>query len=196
MKRNPESAVATKLRAAPNQAPDNKHARPQSARQVVPGKRAVTTTRAVHPSEEALVIQFDGERHDAHGFTPHILLTALDVPLFIRRDLVGMTGSITAALMLTYAIHLYDGHDAIVDPDGDGWFHLSIVLWQRETGMTRHEQATARRTLQDLGFIEEVRTGMPARIFTRVVFDAIERAIQTMQGRGQSATGDRCQRRA
>ncbi|WP_257830003.1 hypothetical protein [Burkholderia glumae] len=44
--------------------------------------------------------------------------------------------------------------------------------------MTRSEQATARRALRERGLFEEQRVGMPARVLTRVDFDALGALIQ------------------
>lgn len=133
-------------------------------------------TEPTRPERPALFA--GGALHDPRAFAPDVLLAAFDTPLFIRRNLIDLTGSITAALMLTWSINLYGGHEATFQPDDEGWFFMSIDDWQRETGMTRHEQAGARRLLRELGFIEEQRVGMPARIATRVVFEVIEHAIQ------------------
>ncbi|WP_369063373.1 hypothetical protein [Burkholderia gladioli] len=111
-------------------------------------------------------------------FSARMLLTVFDAPLFIRRNFVDITGSITAALMLTYAVDLYSSHEPVVTPDRDGWFKLTAEEWQRETGMTRSEQATARRALRERGLFEEQRVGMPARVLTRVDFDVLGAAMQ------------------
>ncbi|WP_186191192.1 hypothetical protein [Burkholderia gladioli] len=111
-------------------------------------------------------------------FSARMLLTVFDAPLFIRRNFVDITGSITAALMLTYAVDLYSNHEPVVRPDGEGWFKLTADEWERETGMTRSEQATARRALRERGLFEEQRIGMPARVLTRVDFDTLGVAMQ------------------
>ncbi|WP_257830002.1 hypothetical protein [Burkholderia glumae] len=53
----------------------------------------------------------------APEFSARMLLTVFDAPLFIRRNFVDITGSITAALMLTYAVDLYSSHEPVVTPD-------------------------------------------------------------------------------
>ncbi|WP_186239548.1 hypothetical protein [Burkholderia gladioli] len=111
-------------------------------------------------------------------FSARMLLTVFDAPLFIRRNFVDITGSITAALMLTYAVDLYSSHEPVVAPDRDGWFKLTAEEWERETGMTRSEQATARRALRERGLFEEQRVGMPARVLTRVDFEALGAVMQ------------------
>ncbi|WP_420956166.1 hypothetical protein ACNSZH_16710 (plasmid) [Burkholderia gladioli] len=126
-------------------------------------------------------------------FSARMLLTVFDAPLFIRRNFVDITGSITAALMLTYAVDLYSSHEPVVTPDREGWFKLTAEEWQRETGMTRSEQATARRALRERGLFEERRVGMPARVLTRVDFDALGAA---MQADSESREARQAQRRS
>ncbi|MFY4695605.1 hypothetical protein [Burkholderia glumae] len=128
----------------------------------------------------------------APEFSARMLLTVFDAPLFIRRNFVDITGSITAALMLTYAVDLYSSHEPVVTPDTEGWFKLTAEEWERETGMTRSEQATARRALRGRGLFEEQRVGMPARVMTRVDFDALGAVMQAhSESRDALTTGAR-----
>ena len=45
---------------------------------------------------------------------------------------------------------------------------VTQIEWERETGLTRSEQETARRKLRDLGYLEERRRGLPAKLYYRV----------------------------
>jgi len=63
----------------------------------------------------------------------------------------------------------------------DGWFWKKQDEWYQETFMTRSEQETARRRLREKGFIEERRCGIPAKIYYRVVFEEVERALLTAE---------------
>lgn len=96
--------------------------------------------------------------------SPELLLEVIDEPICIHRCLLTLTGSITAALMLTYAN--YQMQDL---PDGaDGWFCKSKEEWQSELGLSRFEQEGARKLLRDLGVLEEKRVGMPAKLYFRI----------------------------
>lgn len=133
--------------------------------------------KAHSPSDSSFDVGLSAGRDGFQGLSAGMMLSVFDAPLFIRRHFVDLTGSITAALMLTYAVDLYSHHDPIVTPNEHGWFMLNTDTWQRETGLTRTEQATARRRLRELDLIEERLIGMPARLVTRVAFDRLHAAM-------------------
>src|ERR1700674_3255260 len=87
--------------------------------------------------------------------SPELLLQILDLPVSFHRCLVPITGSVTAALLLSQAICTAQE----VDPTLNGWFGKSQDEWEEETGLTRCEQETARRVLREAGFLEERRVG-------------------------------------
>lgn len=58
-------------------------------------------------------------------------------------------------------------------PEREGWFWKTRAEWQRETGLSRHEQESARRALVVAGLIQEARRGMPARLHFRVDLDRL-----------------------
>ncbi|MBE0623474.1 MAG: hypothetical protein IH606_01555 [Burkholderiales bacterium] len=109
---------------------------------------------------------------------PELLLQILDVPLSFHRCLVPISGSVTAALLLSQAICNAQG----ADPALDGWFSKSQDEWGEETGLTRWEQATARRLLREAGFLEEQRLGMPAKLWFRVRPERVWQALQERAG--------------
>ena len=77
--------------------------------------------------------------------TENLLLDVFDPPVSFHRCLVPVTGSVTAALMLSHAIWSSQASEA----DADGWFVKSREEWGDETGLSRWEQETARRVLCD-----------------------------------------------
>lgn len=87
----------------------------------------------------------------------------LDRPIAFQRAYVSITGSITAALMLSQAVYW-----STRTTDPDGWFFKTQVEWEEETGMTRTEQETARRKLENLGLMSEDKRGVPCRVHYRV----------------------------
>jgi hypothetical protein len=111
------------------------------------------------------------------GITPELLLEVFDAPVTFHRCLVPITGSVTAALMLSQAIWTTQG----LDPQADGWFVRSQEEWTEETGLTRWEQESARKALRDAGLWQEHRTGMPARLWFRVCPLAIWQALHAVQ---------------
>ncbi len=58
-------------------------------------------------------------------------------------------------------------------PERDGWFWKTRSEWQRETGLSRHEQTSARRALVAAGLLVEKRRGMPALLHFRVDLDRL-----------------------
>lgn len=111
---------------------------------------------------------------------PELLLQILDLPVSFHRCLVPITGSVTAALLLSQAI--CTAQEA--DPTLNGWFRKSQDQWAEETGLSRWEQETARRILRDAGFMEEQRIGMPAKLWYRVCPERVWRALQERAAAG------------
>ena len=106
--------------------------------------------------------------------SPELLLQILDLPVSFHRCLVPITGSVTAALLLSQAICTAQEADLA----SNGWFTKSQEEWTEETGLSRCEQETARRVLREAGFMEERRLGMPAKLWYRVCPERLWRALQ------------------
>jgi hypothetical protein len=111
--------------------------------------------------------------------TPQLLLDVFDLPISFHRCLVPLTGSVTAALMLSQAI--CTTHE--LDPNAGGWFLKSQEDWTEETGLSRWEQETARRALRAAGFLMERRAGMPAKLWFRVCTAVVWNALKAQAGR-------------
>jgi hypothetical protein len=96
--------------------------------------------------------------------TPELALELFDLPISFHRSYVRVTGSVTAALMLSQAIAWSEA----LEPQAQGWFSKSQADWACESGLTRWEQQTARRVLRKRGLLEERKAGAPARLWFRV----------------------------
>ena len=96
------------------------------------------------------------------GSTAH-LLHLLDRPIAFHKCFVDITGSTTAALMLSQALYWQKR-----TKDHDGWWYKTRDEWTAETGMKRKEQEGARRKLRKLGLLHEQRRGVPAQLWYRV----------------------------
>ena len=123
------------------------------------------------------------------GVTAELLLDIFDLPISFHRCLVPITGGVTAALMLSQAIWTSEG----LDPEAGGWFCRSQEEWTEETGLSRWEQETARRSLRNGGFVEERRAGLPAKLWFRVRPEVVSRALRARaeavcRSRGQGKT--------
>lgn len=87
----------------------------------------------------------------------------LDRSIAFQRPFVALGVGVTGALMLSQAIYWSKR-----TKNPDRWFYKTQTEWEEETGMTRREQETARKKLKELGLIEEVKRGIPCRVFFRV----------------------------
>ncbi len=110
-----------------------------------------------------------------HHISPALLLDLYDEPIAFHRAHLRLTGSVTAALMLSYACHLA----AELPEETRGWLRLSTTDWERETGLSRFEQEAARRLLRCRGLVEERRHGMPARLEIRVLTESLLGALRS-----------------
>lgn len=106
---------------------------------------------------------------------PLNVLKILDRPIAFQRPFVTITGSINAALMLSQAVYWSNRTE-----DPDGWFYKVRDDWQEETGMTRTEQETARRTLRDLRILEEKLKGSPAKLHYRLDSKTLQKLIDNL----------------
>lgn len=103
-----------------------------------------------------------------------ILKELLRRPIAFHRVFVDITDSVNAALFLSQACYWSE----VTDWD---WFYKTQQEWQKETGLTRHEQDAVRRKLVQLEVMEEVRQGVPARMFYRVKAENIADLIATFR---------------
>ena len=110
---------------------------------------------------------------DHTGLDATFLLEWFQAPVAFHRPLIDLTsGSVSAALMLTYAMHwtreFHFAAECHPDLAAQGFMLVTQAEWERETGLTRSEQETARRKLRELGYLEEQRHGLPAKLYYRV----------------------------
>jgi hypothetical protein len=103
-----------------------------------------------------------------------LLLDILDEPIVFHRSYVPIAGGITAALFLSYAGYAYED----LPKERDGWFTRTQTEWERDTGLTRREQETARRLLRERGLLEERRVGMPAVLWYRVNWARLREGLE------------------
>jgi hypothetical protein len=108
----------------------------------------------------------------------------LDRPIAFHRPLVTLTGSISAGLMLSQAIYWSKRTS-----DKDGWFYKTRKDWEEETGLTRTEQDTARQRLRALGFWQEERRDVPAKLYFRINEETLQsRLLESCNLEGRKPT--------
>lgn len=103
------------------------------------------------------------------GMRPSHMMVVFDEPIVAQRWAVRATGSITAAVMISYAMQLSQA----LQNKNEGWFAKTIKEWQEEAGLSRSEQETARACLLELGLLMERRKGMPAHLEYKVDEDRV-----------------------
>lgn len=115
--------------------------------------------------------------------TSSLVLELFDMPITFHRCLVAVTGSVTAALMLSQAMAWTEP----LAPDVEGWFMKSQGDWAEETGLSRWEQETARRVLRSCGLLEERKMGIPARLWFRVNRSRLAAALRDLSQRREKS---------
>lgn len=91
-----------------------------------------------------------------------------------------MLRSAPAGIMLSQACWVQEEakHTQKIDVDGAVYFSLTAEQWYELTGITSEQQATARELLKSGGFWKEIKTGLPARLYTRIDFEALQKCIE------------------
>ncbi len=108
------------------------------------------------------MIERDGRVEKVDQMRPSHLMVVFDDPIVMQGWAVKVTQSVTAAVMISHALHLSQSIGK------DGWFAKTIKEWQAETGLSRSEQETARARLLEMGLLMEQRKGMPAHLEYKV----------------------------
>lgn len=94
-------------------------------------------------------------------------LRILEPPVAFHKCLADLVGSITGALLLSQAVYWQNRCK-----NEDGWWWKTQEQWEDETGMTRRELETARKSCSE--FIDHEVRGIPARSWYRVNLDALQ----------------------
>ncbi len=101
------------------------------------------------------------------------LRVVLDRPIAFHRVFVKLTGSVTAALLLSQAMYW----SKRVNSNDEGWFFKTRDQWEEETGLSRYEQESARKTLRKLSFWKEELRGVPAQMHYRIDMAALSNVM-------------------
>ena len=125
----------------------------------------------------------DSCRADAGVVGELVVLEILgQAPIVFHRIFVDITGSVTAALWLSYALYALAKH-----PERESWFWHTARDWLESTGLSRREQESARRVLVGRNLVLQQRAGMPARLHFKVNLDELGRGLAVHLGEPESA---------
>jgi hypothetical protein len=123
------------------------------------------------------------------------LLQLMDRPVAFQRSFVRLGVGVTGALLLSQMVYWHNRTDG-------NWFYKTQAELEEETGLTRYEQEGARKKLLIAGVLEEVKKGIPAKLYFRVNESALQallwpeiqaqpsKRISCKQGCGISASSD------
>src|SRR5215472_15196596 len=101
----------------------------------------------------------------------HNFLSCFDRPIAFHRSFVNITGSITAALMLSQLVYW------TLRTAEDEWIFKTREQWFDEIGLSRYEQETARKVLRKCGLIEEKLMKAPAKMHFRLKIQALKAGL-------------------
>lgn len=91
----------------------------------------------------------------------------LDRPIAYHRVFVTLTRNVKAAIMLSQACYWQERAK-----QADGWWYKTAEEWEEETGLSEHEQRTARKDCEK--YLLSQRKGIPAQLFWKVDEDALK----------------------
>ncbi|ASK28201.1 hypothetical protein BG910_11080 [Neisseria chenwenguii] len=101
----------------------------------------------------------------------------------VYKCLIGVAGSIKAAVFLSQLVYWTQRGTDIVG--SDGWIHKSVEQMHGETGLSKREQGTCKQKLLESGLIETryKRYGFgKGRLELRIRLDALAKAVCTANG--------------
>lgn len=105
------------------------------------------------------------------------IVDLLGRPIAYHRIYRTITGSTVAAVFISQLTYW----QRIVDNGGggiDGWIYKTIAECEKETGLSRSEQSTARKVLGDKKIIREKKSGMPRKLYYCVNWQVLEELLQ------------------
>lgn len=91
------------------------------------------------------------------------IMDLMDRPIAYHRCFVQLGAGVIGAVLLSQAVYW---SRRTTQPGG--WFYKSQADWEEETGLKRTEQEKARKALTAIGVLEEIRKGIPAKLYFRV----------------------------
>ena len=107
-----------------------------------------------------------------------VLLKVLqDRPIAYRPGMAKAVKSVTAGVFISQLFYWSDKGS-----DENGWIYKTQKEWYNETGLSRRNQETARKSLLKLRVISERLSGNPARLYYKINFDEFMELLSRMYG--------------
>lgn len=82
---------------------------------------------------------------------------------------INLTGNVAYGLLLSQFVYW-----ASKSTDPDGWFTYTGHEIEDFTGMKRSEQESARKVMRHLGILQEVKKGIPSKLYYRINFTELK----------------------
>lgn len=95
-----------------------------------------------------------------------------DQPIAFNKHYVFIGCGINGALMLSQLVYW-----TARSRNDEGWIYKTHHEWTMETGLTRREQDTARKKLVELGFLTEIKKGVPCKVYFKVERENLYKAL-------------------
>lgn len=108
------------------------------------------------------------------------LLQLIDRPIAFQRSFVRLGVGVTGALLLSQMVYWHNR------TDGE-WFYKTQAELEDETGLSRYEQEGARKKLLSCGVLEELKKGIPAKLYFRVNESRLQELLFALDEIGQSS---------
>jgi hypothetical protein len=132
----------------------------------------ITAAGPVQPAaqeQQEIAMAADTSLFDQLEHNPELAIMVTSPPIASHRAFVEITGSATAALLLSACLQEQEERGS----DADGWFLASFEMWHQRTGLSRKEQATARKLLREASLLQERKEGFPANFEVRIMYDQV-----------------------
>ena len=95
-----------------------------------------------------------------HPMAAGVFFSMIDRHILFYPRFIHLTGSVNAALMLSFALSKQSSHDE--------WFCMTTLEWKEAVGLARMQQECARKKLRKAGVWNEELRGCPARLWFNV----------------------------
>ena len=111
------------------------------------------------------------------------ILDLLDRPIAYHRVFVTLTKSVKAAVLLSQAVYWQKRAN-----QADGWWYKTAEEWQEETGLTKHEQDTARRDCEP--YLTSDLRGVPATLYWKIDEEKLTNALIQFSGKRKTRNAE------